>query len=193
MLLWLERIWSLAQSARCQQGTRLGTGCGCTPPLLLWNQLCWHSASPGRVLHQHPAQCSVWAVHQGKSCPRAAHRAEGRVAGALLAHTARVQWYVPWGAVPWPQGPGCDLQRLREHVVGHPWCPCEAGGARARRAHCVPACVQCTHHGLCIYTHTRAHAGRDYDKHPAMMQKALALQMNNAARCRLGYFRWCQK
>lgn len=86
------------------------------PPLLLWNRLCWHSASPGRVLHQQPAQCSGWAVHGGKSCPQATHWAKGRVAGTLLAHTAQVQWYMPWGAALWPQGPGCDLQGLAPTV-----------------------------------------------------------------------------
>lgn len=36
-------------------------------------------------------------------------------------------------------------------------------GCTPPRAHCVPVCVQCTHHGVCVHIHTHAHASRDYD------------------------------
>ena len=71
-----------------------------------------------------------------------------------LACTALVQRYTHWGVVPWPRGPGCDLQGLWKCVAGHPRCLREAGGV------CTPVCMLCpcvctpyTRRGVYIYTH----------------------------------------
>lgn len=68
--------------------------------------------------------------------------------------TAVVQQYTHWRAVPWPQGPGCDLQVLRECIAGHSRILHKAGGVHTPTCTLCPCvCTVYTPRGVYTYTH----------------------------------------
>lgn len=164
--------------------------------LLPWNRLCWH----GCILMESAALAPCTALGAGCAlgytlpCPRATRQAAGQGGGSPGWHVQH--WYGGTRTGELCHGPraqdvtcrGCGSAVQGIHTV----CA-RLVGCAPPCAHCVPVCVGCTHRGVCIYIHMCAHASGDYDEHPVVMQKALALQMSNAARCLLRYFCWCQK
>lgn len=145
-----------------------------------------HPMSPGHMVQQgmwlnatplatEPALLA-WLHPHGECCTSTLHSAWGRLCTGVhpalspghppgcragwrepwLACAALVWWYTHWGAVPWPQGPGCDLQGLWERSAGHPHRLREAGGVRTPvRALRPCVCTVYTPRGVYIYTHVR--------------------------------------